>query len=36
LRNSFDVNTNSKEVISPSAISKLTFPFHLKGHRRRL
>ncbi|MGC2681930.1 MAG: DEAD/DEAH box helicase family protein [Candidatus Nitrosopolaris sp.] len=33
MRNSFDVNTNSKEVISPSAISKLTFPFHLKGHQ---
>ena len=33
MRNSFDVNTNLKEVISSSAISKLTFPFHLKGHQ---
>jgi superfamily II DNA or RNA helicase len=32
MQSSFDVNPNSKEVISP-AISKLTFPFHLKGHQ---
>ena len=33
MQSSSDVNPNSKEVISPSAISKLTFPFHLKGHQ---
>ena len=33
MQSSFDVNPNSKEVISPSAISKLRFPFHLKGHQ---
>jgi hypothetical protein len=32
MQSSFDVNPNSKEVISP-AISKLKFPFHLKGHQ---
>jgi superfamily II DNA or RNA helicase len=32
MQSSFDVNPNSKEVISP-AISKLTFTFHLKGHQ---
>ena len=33
MRNSFDVNTNLKKIISSSAISKLTFPFLLKGHQ---
>jgi hypothetical protein len=33
MQSTFDVNPNSKEVIAPSAISKLTFPFHLKGHQ---
>jgi hypothetical protein len=29
---SFDLNPHAKEVVS-SAISKLKFPFHLKGHQ---
>ena len=35
MQNSFDVNPHSKEVVfvSSSAISKLKFPFHLKGHQ---
>ena len=35
MQNSFDVDPHSKEVvsISSSAISKLKFPFHLKGHQ---
>ena len=35
MQNSFNVNPHSKEVvsISSSAISKLKFPFHLKGHQ---
>jgi len=32
MQSSFDVNPNSKEIISP-AISNLTFPFHLKGYQ---
>jgi hypothetical protein len=32
MQRSLDVNPNSKEVTSP-AISKLKFPFHLKGHQ---
>jgi len=32
MQSSIDVNTNSKLVIS-AAISKLGFPFHLKGHQ---
>jgi hypothetical protein len=32
MQSSFDVNPNSKEVIS-HAISELMFPFHLKGHQ---
>ena len=32
MQSSIDVNTNSKLVIS-TAISKLGFPFHLKGHQ---